>query len=315
MSGASVQGSRQGAQAPFPQPFMAGAGSPVGLGQPGLQAKLGPGTHLGCGLRAEDLRVRAQPQRQVEVRLYPGVPLLSEPPAGVSRDHHCPPASFQAGPRAHLLATVSTVTPTWPTALETSISWRPLGAWNVAHTRPRGPPRSLPGGSLLSPLPRPLAPALHRLLSKAEARTPALLELPCLLPRCPLPSSHPTLGDLPYDMSPSPGRKSVVQKTRLPPSPHIKEIRAQRYSCTFIRMAKTEQRTAARLARLWEAGALPHGGWGWPGDTPGRGCFHACPATRDCPRKRGDQDGAQPRGTHQEPRSCLRGRTRAAERP
>lgn len=146
MSGASVQGSRQGAQAPFPQPLMTGAGSPAGLGQPGLQAKLGPGTHLGCGLRAEDLWVRAQPQCQVEVRLYPGVPLLSEPPAGVSRDHHCPPASFQAGPRAHLLATVSTVTPTWPTALETSISWRPLGAWNVVHTRPRVPPGSLPGG-------------------------------------------------------------------------------------------------------------------------------------------------------------------------
>ena len=197
VSGASVQGSRQGAQAPFPQapfpqPLTVRVGSPVGLGQPGLQAKLGPGTCLGRGLRAEDLRVRAQPQRWVGVRLYPRIPLLSEPPAGVSRDHHCPPSSFQVGPRAHPLATVSTVSPTWPTGLETSISWRPLGAWNVPHTHPGGPPRSLPGWSLLSPLPRPLLPALHRLLSKAEAWTPAPLEMPCLLPGCPLPSSHPT---------------------------------------------------------------------------------------------------------------------------
>lgn len=70
----------------------------MGLGQPGLQAELGPGTCLGRGLRAEDLRVKAQPQCQVGVRLYPRIPLLSEPPAGVSRDHHCPASRWDPEP-------------------------------------------------------------------------------------------------------------------------------------------------------------------------------------------------------------------------
>ena len=123
-------GLQAGRSTPFPQPLTMGAGSPVGLGQPGLQAKPGPGTRLGRWLRAEDLRVRAQLQHRAGVRLSPGVPLLSKPPSGVSPDLHCPRASFREGPRAHPLAPVSTPTPTWPTALETSISWRPweLGA-------------------------------------------------------------------------------------------------------------------------------------------------------------------------------------------
>lgn len=58
-------GLQAGRSTPFPQPLTMGAGSPVGLGQPGLQAKPGPGMRLGRGLRAEDLQVRAQMQRQV----------------------------------------------------------------------------------------------------------------------------------------------------------------------------------------------------------------------------------------------------------
>ena len=158
------------------------------------------------GLRTRGLGPGHSPRRE-GVRLCPRLSLLSEAPAGVSPDHHCPSASFQAGLGAQLLAIVSTLTltltPTWPTALETNISWRLLGAGDALHTHSRnyarGPPSLLPRGGLSS-LHCPdhwcpgtfTVPAFYRPFSEAEARSSAPSELPCS-PSAPCPALTPTL--------------------------------------------------------------------------------------------------------------------------
>lgn len=87
---------------------------------------------------------------------------------------------------------------------------------------------------------------------------------------------------------------------RLPSSSYIKEITAQRYPRTFIRMAKPEQRTAASAAKA--AGSLERsrtaGGGGL--ETRRAGVAFMPVLQWDSPREHGDQDGAQPPRTHQE---------------